>query len=103
MMSKKNTHTKHFHTKPQKTTALPHISNLPLTVSISHLADECLGAVEGGDERVHEQGQVGEKGAEPHGDRQTQLHEQVLHVLAVQAALQAVQTWGSDKPHAVSE
>ena len=59
---------------------------------MSHLADQSLRAVESGDERVHEEGQVGQQGAESHRHRQAQLHKQVLHVLTVQSDLQVAQS-----------
>ena len=57
------------------------------------LVDESLGAVEGGDQRVHEHVQVGQQGAESDGYREAKLHKQILHVLLVLTTLEAVQTW----------
>ena len=51
------------------------------------LVDEGLGAIEGGDQGVHEHVQVGQEGAETNRYRQAQLNKQVLHVLLVLSAL----------------
>lgn len=56
------------------------------------LADQRLGAVESGHQRVHQHWQVRQQGAETDWHCQTQLHEEILHVLLVQATLQHVQT-----------
>lgn len=51
------------------------------------LTDQCLGAIEGGHQGVHQHGQVGQEGAQADRNGQTQLNEQVLHVLAMEATL----------------
>ena len=56
------------------------------------LTNESLGAVQRRDQWVHQHVEVGQEGAEPNRDSQTQLHEKVLHVLLVLAALKTVQT-----------
>lgn len=58
------------------------------------LADQRLRAIESRHQGVHEHGQVGQEGAQPHGHSEAKLHEEVLHVLLVQAALQHVQPCG---------
>ena len=55
------------------------------------LADQRLRAVKRRHQGVHEHGQVGQERAQPHRHRETQLHEQVLHMLLVQATLQHVE------------
>lgn len=55
--------------------------------STEPLTDQCLGAIEGGHQGVHQHGQVGQEGAQADRHRQTQLNEQVLHVLAMEATL----------------
>lgn len=51
------------------------------------LTDQGLGAIEGRHQGVHQHGEVGQEGAQADRNRQTQLNEQVLHVLAMKATL----------------
>ena len=59
--------------------------------SRSDLADECLGAIESRDERIHQHRQVRQQRAEADGNGEAKFDKEILHVLLVQTALKAVQ------------
>lgn len=67
------------------------------------LADQRLGAIQSRDQRVHQHGQVGQQGAQPHRHRQTQLHKQILHVLLVETTLEHVEAWWKEKGRRAKE
>ena len=56
------------------------------------LTDESLRSIEGRDERVHQHMEVRKEGTETNGDRQTELHKEVFHVLLVLSTLKPVET-----------
>ena len=52
---------------------------------------QVLGTIESRDQGVHQHGKVGQERRETNRDGEAELHEQILHVLLVEAGLEAVE------------